>query len=62
VNTVEKRCHVVAVEAAKIKRKERLGLADSLIPATARQVGGRVVTGDPDIKDLRDVVFLAGRA
>ena len=68
VATMEKRCHVVpvernvAVEAAKIKRKEKLGLADSLILATARQVGGRVVTGDSDMKDLRDVVFLAARA
>ncbi len=68
VTTMEKRCHVipverdVAVEAAKIKKKERLGLADSLILATARQVGGQVVTGDSDMKDLRDVVFLAARA
>jgi toxin FitB len=67
VATMEKRCHVVpvdrdiAIEAAKIKKKEKLGLADSLILATARQVGGRVVTGDPDMKSLRDVVFLGGR-
>lgn len=65
VSTIEKRCHVVAVEkeiaieAAKIKKREKLGLADSLILATARQVGGRVVTGDPDLKNLKDVVFLA---
>lgn len=67
VGTIEKRCHVVPVDrdialtAAKIKRKERLGLADSLILATARQVGGRVVTGDPDMRGLKDVVFLADR-
>jgi predicted nucleic acid-binding protein len=67
VATMEKRCHVVpvdrniAIEAAKIKKKEKLGLADSLILATAHQVGGRVVTGDPDLKSLRDVVFLGGR-
>jgi predicted nucleic acid-binding protein len=65
VGTIEKRCHVIpverdtAVEAAKIKKTEKLGLADSLILATARQVGGKVVTGDPDLKSLRDVVFLA---
>lgn len=68
VATIEKRCHVipverdVAVEAAKIKKKEKPGLADSLILATARQVGGRVVTGDSDMRNLRDVVFLATRA
>ena len=67
VATMEKRCHVVAVdrkiaiEAAKIKRREKLGLADSVILATARQVGGKVVTGDPDMKALSDVVFLGGR-
>ena len=68
VATVEKRCHVIpverdtALEAAKIKGKEKLGFADGLILATARQVGGKVVTGDPDMKGLRDVVFLPGRA
>lgn len=66
VATMEKRCHVIpvdrdiAIEAAKIKQKEKLGLADSLILATARQVGGRVVTGEPDLKSHRDVVFLGG--
>jgi predicted nucleic acid-binding protein len=50
----------IAIEAAKIKRKEKLGLADSMILATARQAGGRVITGDPDMKGLEDVVFLAG--
>lgn len=68
VATMEKRCHVVpverdvAVEAARIKRKEKLGLADSLVLATARQAGGRVVTGDSDLKGFKDVVFLAARA
>ena len=67
VATVERRCHVIpferdtALEAAKIKRRERLGLADSLILATARQVGAKVVTGDPDMKGLKDVAFLVGR-
>ena len=65
--TMEKRCHVVpvdrdiAIEAAKIKIKQRLGLADSLILATARQVGAKVVTGDPDMKGFKDVLFLADR-
>lgn len=64
VATMEKRCHVVpverdvALEAARIKKKDKLGLADSLILATARHVGGSVVTGDSDMKGLRDVVLL----
>jgi predicted nucleic acid-binding protein len=68
VATVGKRCHVVsvdrdkAIEAGKIKLREILGLADSLILATARQVGGRVVTGDPDMKALPGVDFIGRRA
>ena len=48
----------VAVDAARIRLTNKLALADSLILATARSVGGRVVTGDSDMKGLRDVVFL----
>ena len=68
VATMEKRCHVVqvdadiAIEAAKIKRSEKLGLADSLIMATARHVGGKVVTGEPDLKPFKDVIFIGSRA
>jgi len=64
LKTVEKRCSVVAVDkeiaitAAKIKIESKLGLADGLIMATARRVGGKVVTGDPDMKGLKDVIFL----
>jgi len=64
LTTVEKRCHIIplekeiAINAAKIKIKEKLALADSLILATARFVGGRVVSGDSDMKHLDDVIFL----
>ncbi len=62
--TIDRRCHVIsvekdiAIEAAKIKKRDKLALADSLILATARQAGGRVVTGDPDMKGHKDVIFL----
>jgi len=62
--TVEGRCHVIpvekgiAIEGAKIKTESRLGLADSLILATARHTHATVVTGDPDMKELKDVVLL----
>lgn len=65
--TIEKRCHVisvdrdVAIEAAKTKRKEKLALADSLILATARKAGAQVVTGDRDMKGLKDVIFLSAK-
>jgi predicted nucleic acid-binding protein len=67
LKTVQKRCSVVAVDtqiaidAAKIKIESKLGLADSLIVASARRVRGKVVTGDPDMKDVRDVIFLPAR-
>jgi predicted nucleic acid-binding protein len=65
--TVEKRCHVmsverdVAIEAAKTKRREKLALADSLILATAMKAGAKVVTGDPDMKGLKDIIFLLAK-
>ncbi len=31
-----------------------------MIMATARHVHGKVVTGDPDMKGLKDVIFLPG--
>jgi predicted nucleic acid-binding protein len=65
--TVEKRCHVIAVEreiaieAAKIRILNKLSLADSLILATARRAGGKVVSGDSDLKHFEDVIFLETR-
>jgi len=64
IRTVERRCHVIAVEkeiaiaAAKIRILDKLALADSLIVATARSAGGKVVSGDSDMKRLDDVIFL----
>ncbi|HYB03389.1 MAG TPA: type II toxin-antitoxin system VapC family toxin [Nitrososphaerales archaeon] len=67
LETVEKRCHTISVDkdiavgGAKIRISNKLALADSLILATARQTGGKVVSGDPDLKDLEDVIFLPRR-
>lgn len=64
LRTIEKRSHVipvekdVATEAARIRLKEKLALADSLILATARAATAKVVTGDSDLKHIRDVIFL----
>lgn len=66
LKTIEKRCSVVevdkeiAISAAKIKIESKLGLADSIIMATARHVRGKIVTGDPDMKAFKDVIFLPG--
>jgi len=62
--TIERRCLVVpldadlAVEAARLRRGERLSLADSIILATARKFGASMVTGDPDLRGKRGVVFI----
>ncbi len=63
---MEKRCSVavvdreIAIGAAKIKIEFKLGLADSLIVATARHLDASLVTDDPDLKGLKDVIFLPG--
>ena len=65
LRTIEKRSHVIPVdrtvakEAAKIRLTEKLALADSLVLATARSTGARVVTGDPELRHIEDVVFLS---
>lgn len=62
--TLRKRCFLIsvneeiAVEAARLKHGLRTSLADSLILATARSRGARVVTGDPDFKKIPDAIFI----
>lgn len=64
ISTMEKRCYVVpvekkiSIEAAKLKLKHKLGIADSIVLATAMHVGGKLVTGDPDFKDIDSVILI----
>lgn len=64
ISTMERRCYVIPVEreialdAAKIKKKQGLALADSLILATARRMEASVVTGDADFRNVSNVIFL----
>ena len=64
VMTVRKRCFIIpveeeiAIEAAKIKHKAKRSLADSIIMATAKQAKAKILTGDPDFKGLRDVIYI----
>lgn len=48
----------IAVEAAGIKHRKKWGLGDSLIYATAKQEKAEIVTGDPDFKGIKGVVFI----
>ena len=62
--TVERRCFVVpvnkeiAIEAARIKHDKGLAMADSLILATARLSGAKIITGDNDFKTLGETLFI----
>ena len=61
---IQKRCFVIpvsdriAIEASKIKHDKKMGLADSIILATANAEGAKVVTGDPDFAEVDGVMFI----
>jgi predicted nucleic acid-binding protein len=48
----------LAVEAAKIRHEKGWGLGDSIIYATAIEMGAKILTGDPDLKDLDETIFI----
>jgi predicted nucleic acid-binding protein len=48
----------IAVNSAKIKHEKKWGLGDSIIYATAKREGAKVLTGDPHFKGLKDETFL----
>lgn len=47
-----------AVAAALARGAHGLGLGDSFAFATARAHGARILTGDPDFKDLAEVIYI----
>jgi len=64
IDTIKRRCFIIpvseeiAIEAAKIKHSAKLALTDSFILATAKGVEAKVVTGDPDFRELKEAVFI----
>ncbi len=48
----------IAVDSAKIKHEKKWGLGDSIILATAKREGAKVMTGDPHFRGIEDVIFL----
>ena len=48
----------IAVQAAKVKNGAKLSLGDSIILATARKFAAKVVTGDRELKGIKDVLFV----
>jgi len=60
--TIKERCliaPVIAVEAAKVRHGMKLSLGDSIILATAHKFAAKVVTGDRELKGMKDVLFIA---
>ena len=45
----------IAVEAAELKHKSRIPMADGLIAASCKFIEGRCVTDDPHLTSLRDI-------
>ncbi len=64
VETVEKRTYIIplekkiSVDAAKLKLKYKLGIADAIVLATANHVKARVISGDPDFKGIDGVTLI----
>ena len=64
VITIRKRCFImpveeeIAIEAAKIKHKTKVALADSIILATAKKAKAKILTGDPDFRSLKNVLYI----
>ena len=48
----------LALSAAYLKALHRMAYADCLAAALAQRVDGAVVTGDPDFRQLEDVVSI----
>lgn len=64
LETVEKRSYVIplekdiAIDAAKLKLRHKLGIADAVVLATAYHTKGTVITGDPDFKGINGVTLI----
>ncbi len=49
----------IALEAAEISLSKSLGMADSLIVATAKAYNAQIVTSDKHLKDFKETKFIA---
>ena len=46
----------LTLAAAKLKAASGIGYADCFVGALGQHVGGTIVTGDPDFRQIEDVV------
>jgi len=58
VPTREDAVETGVVHAEVKKKSPNFGLADAFVLQLARKVGGKVLTGDPDFKGLREAEFI----
>ncbi len=61
IDTIIYNCNVIpltitlAIRAAEFRKKYKLGMADSMVLATAEQEGAVIVTGDKDFNPVEEV-------
>lgn len=48
----------IALEAAEISLSTNLGMADSIVLATARSYSAQIVTSDRHLKDFKETIFI----
>ena len=48
----------IALKAAKIKYDKKIGLADSIVIATAEENNAQILTGDGDFKEMKNVIYI----
>ncbi len=48
----------IAKTAAKICHEKKMGLADAIVLATAQLKGAKIITGDPDFKNEKNVELI----
>lgn len=59
VEASAKGCKSIGIIHATTKSRQRnFSLADAFVLATARELGARVITGDPDFRGLGEVILL----
>ena len=64
ITFITERCNVfpvtetIAMNAATIKHQQKMGLADAIVYATAQEHGATLVTGDPDFKGRKGVLYI----
>ena len=48
----------IALKAARIKHMQKIGLADAIVAATAEENNAKILTGDDDFKNMKNVIYL----